>query len=83
VGESEGTSGRSRPFPKRREIDAENLADAALHLFDLAVHLARGQVDEPGREVGDQRLELEQADEVFCGGLRMNSVRLTSIQPIG
>ena len=59
VGERQGISDRIRPLPQRREIDAENLADATVRVFDPPVHLAGRQVDEPRREVGDQRLELE------------------------
>ena len=49
----------SRPLPEDREIEAEELADPAERVLDLAVHLARGQRDEPRGEVGDQPLELE------------------------
>ena len=55
------TSGRRRPLPEHREIDAEKLADAAQRVADLVVHPAGRQVDEPGGEVGEQRLELQTA----------------------
>ena len=51
------TSGAARPLPEHGDVDAEQLADAAQRVLDLAVHLAGAQVDEPGGEVGEQRLE--------------------------
>ena len=63
--------GRARPLPKHRQIDAEKLADTAQRVLDLAVHLARRQVDEPGGEVRQQRLELETVLELIGRRLRM------------
>ena len=58
-----------RPLPEHRVVDAESRADATQGVLDRAVHLARGQVDEAGGEVGDQRLELETTSEL--PGLRL------------
>ena len=55
---------RARPLPEHGQIDAERLADPAQRVHDLAVQLVRRQVDEPGREVGDQRLEPDGVPEV-------------------
>jgi hypothetical protein len=46
-------------------VEVEALAHPALGVVDLPVHLDRRQVDEPGRQVGDQRLELETSAEVL------------------
>ena len=59
VGGRDDVRCRRRPLPKHGVVDAEKLADAAQRVLDLAVHLVGRQVDEPGGEVGDQRLELE------------------------
>ena len=59
VGGCEDTRGRARPLPEHGEIDAERLAGPAQRVFDLAVHLVGSQVDEPGGEIGEQRVELQ------------------------
>ena len=71
VGGRDDAGACGRPLPEHREIEAEQLADPAQRVLDLAVHLAGRQVDEPRGEVGDQRLELETAPEVLGGGLRL------------
>jgi hypothetical protein len=46
-----------RPLPKRRQIQPEAFADAALGIFNLAVYLVGGQVDKACRYLKQQRLE--------------------------
>ena len=58
VRQRERTFGGDR-LPQCGEVDVEDLTDAVLHVFDRAVHLRGWEVDEPRREVGDERLELE------------------------
>ncbi len=73
--------GRSwrRRLPEHRQIEAEELADGAQRAFDLAVHLAGRQVDEPRGELGEQRLELEQAPETPLQAI----IRASRICPTG
>jgi hypothetical protein len=42
---------------QHREVDAEGLADTAQRVLYLSVHPARMQVDKPGGEIREQRLE--------------------------
>ena len=60
-----------RPLPEHREIDAEEVADTAQGVLDLAVHLLWMQVDELGGEFGDHRIEIEKAPDVFSGARRL------------
>ena len=57
MGEHEEFTLVGRPFPERREIHAERLADAAQRVVDRAVHVAGRQIDEPRRERCEQRVE--------------------------
>ena len=68
-----------RPLPKRRKIEAEQLADAALGIHDLAVHLAGGQIDEFRRKIGDQRLE---AQALFEFRMRVDGYRRHRLIPV-
>ena len=70
VGGHDHPGGCGRPLPQHRQVDPERLADTAQPVLDLAVDLVGRKVDEAGREVGDQRLELEEAPEVLGGALR-------------
>ena len=49
--------GLNHTLPKRREIQPEAFADAALGIFNLAVHLVGGDIDKPRRQIGQHRLE--------------------------
>ena len=71
VGGREDSRGHTRPLPEDRQVEAEKLADTTQRVLDLAVDLGRPQVDEPGGDVGDQRLELEEGPEVFGGARRL------------
>ena len=57
VGGRDHIGGLARPLPQHTEIDADELTDTAQRVLDLAVHLVGRQVDEPGGEVDEQRLE--------------------------
>ena len=69
--------GDCRPLPEHREIDAVKLADTAQRPFDLAVHLVGRHVDEPRRQVGDQRLELEKACRLLGAGCLISDHTVT------
>ena len=60
-----------RPLPKRRQVQAEALADAALGVFNLGVDLVGGKVDELQREIGDQRLESQACFEFLAHATRL------------
>lgn len=62
--------GAGRPLPEDRDVETEKLADAAQGLLDLPVHLPGREENEPGREICEQRLELETAPEKLGRGLR-------------
>ena len=47
------------PLPERAQVEAEEFAHAALGVFNFAVHLASGQIDELRRQISDERLEAE------------------------
>ncbi len=57
MGRSDDTRRRNRPLPQHRRVDPEKLADTAPGVFNLTVDLAWSQIDEPGREFREQRLE--------------------------
>ena len=59
VGGRDDRGGWRLPLPEHGEIDAEESADAAERVADLAVHVVGRQVDEPRGQVGQQGFELE------------------------
>jgi hypothetical protein len=54
-------------LPKHRQIDSDELANTPQRVCDLAVDLIRSPVDEPRREIGDQRLELKSSLDSLAG----------------
>ena len=59
VGERKGIRVLVRPLPKRRHVEAEKLAEAALGIHDLTVHLVGGHIHKSRRQIGQQRLEAQ------------------------
>ena len=66
MGQRKGSRRLGRPLPKRTQVQAEALADAALGVFNLGVDLVSGKVDELQREIGDERLKTQACFE-FLG----------------
>ena len=60
--ESEDPLGITGPLPKRREIDVEHFADAALGIHDLPVHIPGRKIDKLRRDIRNEcRLRLSLA----------------------
>jgi len=71
----------ARPLPERAHIDAEAFADAALGVFNFVIHLARGEVHEFRRQIGNERLEAQARLEFRVGaGVRAAIVSGSKIQ---
>ncbi len=64
------TRSEIRPLPQHRQVDAERHRHATQRVFDLAVYLARPQVDELGGDVRDHPLEVQALLKAVGGGPR-------------
>lgn len=59
VGQREDSGRIGFPLPQHDHVQPDAIADAALGVHDGVVHLFRRQIDEPRRQLDQQRLELQ------------------------